>query len=242
MPHRSKAWTRANPTPFETDFNPESARLDTASKSYLETCVRLWHVGDYFQVESMEKLAKDKLNDGCSRWLRCSGTVDTAKHGTTFIVDLESAIRQAWREDLAPGPLRRILTTLCIEFAPYLRRHDSFFTLLQEVPQFAVTFSKRALGSIISSRPLPNPARVADSKVYRELDDPLPKLKTERRPTPALSESVQAMFGSPVRPPGSITRLQIPSKHQVSSIYHQNADCVKRSARNPARSPCFELV
>ncbi|KKY31155.1 putative btb poz domain-containing protein [Diaporthe ampelina] len=71
-------------------FDPETARLDTVSKSYLETCVRLWQLGDYFQVESMSKLAKEKLSAGCDRWRRCSGTVDTAKHGTTFIVDIEA--------------------------------------------------------------------------------------------------------------------------------------------------------
>ncbi|KAG6358053.1 hypothetical protein INS49_013937 [Diaporthe citri] len=143
-------------------FDPESARLDTASKSYLETCVRLWQLGDYFQVDSMAELAKDKLNAGCSRWRRCSRTVDTAIHGTTFIVDLESAVRQAWREDLASGPLRAVLTGLCIDFAPYVRRHQSFFTLLQEVPQFAVTFSQRALGSITSSLSLPKSTRVVE--------------------------------------------------------------------------------
>lgn len=143
--------------PAESDFDPESARLDTASKSYLETCVRLWQLGDYFQVEAMTKLATEKLEAGCDRWRRCSGRVDTAEHGTTFIVDLESAIRQAWREDLASGPLRHALIKLCIDFAPYVRRHESFLTLLQAVPQFAVAFSQRAVGSIISSLRLPKP-------------------------------------------------------------------------------------
>lgn len=108
----------------------------------------------------MTKLAKDKLSGRCERWRQCSGTVDTATHGTTFIVDLESAIRQAWREDLASGPLRAVLAGLFIDFAPYVRRYYTFFTLMQEVPQFAVTFSQRALGSIPSSLPLPNPNSV----------------------------------------------------------------------------------
>lgn len=150
------------------DFDPETARLDTASKSYLETCVRLWQLGDYFQVKSMSELAKEKLIIGCDRWRRCSGTVDTAKHGTTFIVDIESAVRQAWREDLASSPLRAILTGLCVNFAPYLRRHQSFFTLLQEVSQFAVTFSQRAMGSITSCLRLPKPVGVIDAPSFGE--------------------------------------------------------------------------
>lgn len=110
----------------------------------------------------MMDLATKKLEAGCDRWRRCSGRVDIAEHGTTFIIDLESAIRQAWREDLAAGPLRHMLTKLCIDFAPYVRRHQSFFTLLQEVPQFAVTFSQRAVGSIISSLRLPKPDHVME--------------------------------------------------------------------------------
>lgn len=151
----------------EKDFDPETARLDTSTKSYLETCVRLWQLGDYFQIETMSNLAKDKLKDGCARWVRCSGEVDTVKHGTMFIIDLESAIRQAWREDLVPGPLRATLAKLCVPFVPYLRRQQSFFTLLQEVPQFAVTFSQLAMGSITSSLRLPKPSHVM------EVDAPL---------------------------------------------------------------------
>lgn len=162
----------ANPEPSITDFDPETARLDTVSKSYLETCVRLWQLGDYFQVESMSKLAKEKLSAGCDRWRRCSGTVDTAKHGTTFIVDIESAIRRAWREDLASSPLRVMLASLCVDFSPYVRRHQSFFAVLQEVPQFAVTFSQRAMGSITSSLPLPKPNSVLESRLL-DLSDKL---------------------------------------------------------------------
>ncbi|KAJ0116885.1 hypothetical protein J7T55_010036 [Diaporthe amygdali] len=143
-------------------FDLESARLDTASQSHLETCVRLWHIGDYFQVDRMSKLAEDKLKAGCDHWRQCSGTVDTTKHGTSFIVDLESAIRQAWRQDLVSGPLQAMLISLCLDFAPYVRRHESFGALLEEIPQFAVVFSQRALGSIISSLRLPKPSQIMD--------------------------------------------------------------------------------
>lgn len=110
----------------------------------------------------MSDLAKEKLEAGCDRWRRCSREVDTANHGTTFIIDLESAVRQAWREDLVPGPLRATLAKLCIDFAPYLRRHVCFFTLLQEVPQFAVTFSHLAMGSVKSSLRLPKPSHAME--------------------------------------------------------------------------------
>lgn len=110
----------------------------------------------------MSNLAKETLEAGCDRWRRSSREVETAKHGTTFIIDLESAVRQAWREDLVPGPLRATLAKLCIDFAPYVRRHVCFFTLLQEVPQFAVTFSQLAMGSIKSSLRLPKPSHAME--------------------------------------------------------------------------------
>lgn len=128
----------------------------------------------------MTDLATKKLEAGCDRWRRCSGRVDIAEHGTTFIIDLESAIRQAWREDLAAGPLRHMLTKLCIDFAPYVRRHQSFFTLLQEVPQFAVTFSQRAVGSIISSLRLPKPSPMMEPNApySKDLDPPGPSAES----------------------------------------------------------------
>lgn len=249
MPRHSKSRTRAHSAPSQTDFDPESARLDTASKSYLETCVRLWQLGDYFQVESITKLAKDKLSGRCERWRQCSGTVDTATHGTTFIVDLESAVRQAWREDLASGPLSAVLTGLCIDFGPYIRRHESFFTLLQEVPQFAVTFSQRALGSITSSLPLPNPSRVMGLNTPFRKDSPrldssallwIPGLASpgrvskSRRDRERTRSPPTARRRSPRVPVAPIYR---PSKYQCGENSHQDADCVKGPVRHPIRSP-----
>lgn len=240
MPHHSESRAKADPASSETDFDPESARLDTASKSYLETCVRLWQLGDYFQVESMAELAKDKLNAGCSRWRECSRKVDTATHGTSFIVDLESAVRQAWREDLASGPLRATLTDLCIDFAPYVRRHQSFFKLLQEVPQFAVTFSQRSLGSITSSLSLPRSARVIESTAPFDTDshafsssglDPVVELFLERTRSPAALRSPATARRVTSRK--SIAHLSSQSKHQCSSKSHQNSDCFKGPARHP---------
>ncbi|KAH8757254.1 hypothetical protein F5883DRAFT_683943 [Diaporthe sp. PMI_573] len=156
-------------------FDPEAARFDTASKSCLETCVRLWQLGDYFQVDGMMRLASEKLKARCDAWRSVSDTVDTAVHGTTFVADVESAVRNAWREDLAPDSLRVLgglpdsilrerLTKLCRDFAPYLKHQQSFFELLEEVPRFAVTFSQRAMGSITSSLRLPKPDGVTPMK------------------------------------------------------------------------------
>lgn len=111
----------------------------------------------------MRKLAEEKLSARCGVWRRVSGTVDTAIQGTTFIVDVEFAVRQAWREDLAPAPLRGKLVSLCVDFAPYLRKLQSFLMLLQEVPQFAVIFSQRAMASITSSLRLPTSNSAIDS-------------------------------------------------------------------------------
>lgn len=178
----------------------------------------------------MSKLATEKLEAGCDRWRRCSGRVDTAEHGTTFIIDLESAIRQAWREDLASSPLRHVLTKLCIDFAPYVRRHESFYTLLQEVPQFAVAFSQRAMGSIISSLRLPKPNHIMEPnvpsikevglfKLPEELFDPGKLFSAPLRPAERTRSPVTAR-----RPrPGKIGPPR-PSKCQYSLEPHRNAN------------------
>lgn len=210
----------------KTDLNADTARHDTTTKSYLETCVRLWHLGDYFHVEGLEKLAKDKLDSRCARWRRYSSVVDTAEHGTTFLVDLESAIRQAWREDLTPGPLRAVLTNLCVDFAPYLRCHPSFFTLLQELPQFAVTFSQQALWSITSILTLPASTRVKDSKLPRsKAPGPPPRLSDLYHftmgvvPTSARARehARSAANARRIGPRNSIPHISLSSKYQCSS-------------------------
>lgn len=132
----------------------------------------------------MSKLAEDNLKTGCDHWRQCSGTVDITKHGTSFIVDLESSIRQAWRQDLASGPLQAMLISLCLDFAPYVRRHDSFGALLGEIPQFAVAFSQRALGSIVSSLRLPKPSQTMDSgPIHDMMLFPLGKHRSVMDPT-----------------------------------------------------------
>lgn len=184
----------------------------------------------------MKEVAKEKLSAGCDRWRLCSGEVDKVKHGTTFIIDLESAIRQAWREDLLSGPLRTMLTKLCIEFAAYIRRHQSFYTLLQEVPQFAVAFSKLALGSIVSSRRLPKPNRVVEANAASSADHQSSALSrslesiSKGHPMPSgLQRALQrAESSADTRRPRSHTSmadLSRQSKHQCSPKFDQNADC-----------------
>lgn len=152
--------------------------------------------------------------------------MDITKHGTTFIIDVESAVRQAWRDDLVPGPLRATLAKLCIDFAPYLRRHVCFFTLLQEVPQFAVTFSQLAMGSIKSSLRLPKPSHVMEfNGTLDTVSDPLDSAGLIRRvglDTEGLTRSsLHEIPGSPatqrrvasLASRKSLARPYIPSKH-----------------------------
>ncbi|POS69176.1 hypothetical protein DHEL01_v212432 [Diaporthe helianthi] len=113
-------------------------------------------LGDYFQVEDMTRQAEQDLSARCQHWRVFSATVDKSNCGTFFLVDVERAIRQAWREDLASGPLlREELTKLCLDFAPYLSHQHSFSALLEEVPGFSIAFLQKALGCITSSLRLP---------------------------------------------------------------------------------------
>lgn len=178
----------------------------------------------------MSNLAKEKLEAGCDRWRRSSREVETAKHGTTFIIDIESAVRQAWREDLVPGPLRATLAKLCIDFGPYVRRHVCFFTLLQEVPQFAVTFSQLAMGSIKSNLRLPKPSHAMEfNGPLDTVSDPLDSsglirrvgLDTEGLTRYSSYERTSEIPGSPatqrrvasLASRKSLARPYIPSKH-----------------------------
>lgn len=166
----------------------------------------------------MSNLAKEKLEAGCDRWRRCSREVDTAKHGTTFIVDLESAVRQAWREDLIPGPLRGVLTKLCIDFVPYVRSHQSFFTLLQEVPQFAVTFSQLAMGSITSRLRLPKPSHVMEVDAPRWGPSPLSELvRRAQLDTEGLTRS-SLMERARQTPSSPATARRVQSRKSIRSI------------------------
>lgn len=204
----------------------------------------------------MSDLAKEKLEAGCDRWRRCSREVDTANHGTTFIIDLESAVRQAWREDLVPGPLRATLAKLCIDFAPYLRRHVCFFTLLQEVPQFAVTFSQLAMGSIKSSLRLPKQSHAMEfNGTLDTVSDPLDLDRLTRRvglDTEGLTRSsfLEAAREFP-RSPATARRVpsrkiirppHLSSKHSYSSRLNQSANDFKYPTRHPIRSPHLQLV
>lgn len=136
----------------------EFAQRDTPSGSCLEACVRLWQLGDYFQVKGMTELAEHCLHSRCNGWRKVSLYVDAISHPTTFLYDVECAIRRAWSEHLNSGPLvRETLAKLCLDFAPYLKHHRSFSTLLEEIPGFMVVFSQQALGNFPSILPLPMP-------------------------------------------------------------------------------------
>jgi hypothetical protein len=179
--HRRKG-TQADPSStLQSDFDPEVARFDIASKSYLETCIRLWHLGDYFQLDDMTNLATKKLDNRCAFWYDSSTEMDPAIYDTTFIVDVESAIRCAWRENLASDAgslehdLRNRLLFLCLAFAPYLRNIHSSSGLLQELPQFAVSFSMKAMAHnrIMSNLAMPAPGGVGTTMGAKKSKKPL---------------------------------------------------------------------
>lgn len=72
-----------------------------------------------------------------------------------FVPEMAGAIRAAWNPEKASGPLRGLLLRLCQALAPYLRNYPSFIVLFDEIPDFAIEFSKVALGcgAIYSKRP-----------------------------------------------------------------------------------------
>lgn len=106
----------------------------------------------------MTEQAEMHFHSKCDCWRAVSRQVDTISHPTSFLYDIECAIRRAWSDDLASGPLlHEKLAKVCLDFAPYLKHHESFSRLLEEVPGFTMAFSQQALGTFTSSLPLPMP-------------------------------------------------------------------------------------
>lgn len=63
-----------------------------------------------------------------------------------FLPDLEAGIRAAWRHDRAASPVRLDLISLCVGIYPFAKDHASFIRLLEEVPEFTVSYMKALLG------------------------------------------------------------------------------------------------
>lgn len=127
-------------------MNIEQARATSRNNLYLETCVLIWSLGDYFSLPELCLEAMRRLNERCKKLYIASRCVSVVSGGISFITDLETGIRAAWRPDRVAGRPRKTLMTLATGLHAYLRNQPSFISLLDELPEFTADFVKALLG------------------------------------------------------------------------------------------------
>lgn len=124
----------------------EETKQTSPSKSFLETCTLLWGIGDFFRLEDLTKSVLLQLQNRCKSFLLETRCASTMLKKIDFLPDLEAAIRAAWRHDRAISPVRREIISLCVGIHPFVRDHESFIGLLDEMPEFTAQYLKALLG------------------------------------------------------------------------------------------------
>lgn len=143
-----------------SEINIERLKDALQSKSYLETCARLWFLGDYFALPALRATAYERFAIRCKRYHEESAQYLSTttilllddkeqqqrqqQSALYFLPDLEAAIRTVWddahgEEDADPspaassrqlGPLRAYLVTLSCLLHPYLGQYAPSFAAL----------------------------------------------------------------------------------------------------------------
>lgn len=132
-------------------IDPDDLRNEIPSKSYLDACVRLYIVGDYFCYDTLKKSSFDQLRLRINHHISTHAHISLAPRGLSFMSGLEAAIRLAWAPNKPTEVLRQELLKLCLSIQPYLYKYPSFEKLLYESPQFAMDLLKVTLGLKIKS-------------------------------------------------------------------------------------------
>lgn len=132
----------------------EVARLQAPTQSFLEICVRLWQLGDYYRIETLTTSAEEQMRKRTERYIVEAGHVADMLKGVPIVPEMEGAIRAAWDPEKTPGPHRKLLLCLCQALSPYLSDYSGFMALFDDIPEFASEFSKTVLGyGAVSSQP-----------------------------------------------------------------------------------------
>lgn len=132
--------------PILPELDLDQARASSPNNSYLETCVLLWSLGDYFLLPDLCQLVLSLLSARCRKLFADSRSIRATINEISFLPDIEAGIRAAWKGDRVAGPVRRPLMTVCSGLHPVLRDQKSFINLIGEIPEFATDFLKALLG------------------------------------------------------------------------------------------------
>lgn len=157
----------ANLSPIYLDLDLESVRKQLPSKSYFEACAILWHLGDYFCLESVRSKALRHLEQHRSVLTEEAGHIcEFLEKGVPYIHELEAGIRAAWKPGRFFEPVQRQLVQLCCTLTKYFHHHESFADLLNEVSDFNADFTRALLGYTNSK----TPTKVTAPSVWNEED------------------------------------------------------------------------
>lgn len=132
------------------DANELKDELPT--KSFLEACVRLWTIGDFFSHKPLTSTALQQLTTRLQDYFMQGMHFSVVRNGIPFIGDLEAAIRVAFATDSIDGPFRQPLLEQFLLMQRYLHKHPSCATLLEDTPDFALVVAKATMGL----GPIPN--------------------------------------------------------------------------------------
>lgn len=124
----------------------ETAKNTNPSKSFLATCALLYSIGDFFCIDKLSWAAFDQLRDRLKVLLLQTRCASTMLEKIEFLPDLEAGIRAAWRHDRNPSLVRKDLVSLCVGIHPFVKDHESFFSLLEEMPEFTMCYLRALLG------------------------------------------------------------------------------------------------
>lgn len=91
------------------------------SKSFLEVCVRLWTLGNYFLFDPLMKTAVKQLEHRVRKLMMQATHVATFMLRIPFFDELEAAIRLAWSSGHIDITLRKSLVALFKTVQPFLR-------------------------------------------------------------------------------------------------------------------------
>lgn len=116
------------------------------STQRLEIAVLLWGIGDYFCLNDLAQRAANLGTARCTELIIRGKRVSSVINGPDYLPEVEAAIREAWRQDRASGPLQKALVEVCVHAAPFLANIESFSTLLDDVPEFSSRFAKALVG------------------------------------------------------------------------------------------------
>lgn len=129
-----------------TGIGIEDAQETSPNKSFLETCALLWDIGDFFRLTDLSQFALTKLYLRCRTLLLQTRYLSTMLKKIEFLPDLEAGIRAAWRNDRVASPVRLDILSLCVGIHPFVKGHESFIGLLDEIPHFTAQYLKALLG------------------------------------------------------------------------------------------------